>query len=91
MPEQSNIDPHNLLEDLLPFESCKKLLVIILVNWLSIQNAIDHIGFGFRSLSESQPTPQLSILTVPILEKMGKKKDDRNRVLKLAKPLICWA
>ena len=45
MPVASNIDPHNLLEDLLPLESCKKLLVIF-VNRLLIQNVVGHIEFG---------------------------------------------
>ena len=40
----NKIEPHNLLEDLLPLESCKNLLVIF-VNRLLIQNAVDHKEF----------------------------------------------
>ena len=53
MPEQSNIDPHNLLEDLLPLESCKKLFVIVLVSQLLIQNVVNHIGFGLLDHCQS--------------------------------------
>ena len=53
MPEQSNIDPHNLLEDLLPLESCKKLFVIVLVTQLLIQSEAGHRVFGLLDHCQS--------------------------------------
>ena len=53
MPVASNIDPHNLLEDLFPLESCKKLFVIVVVNQLLIQSEAGRRVFDLLNHCQS--------------------------------------